>query len=490
MKTLQLNNYLRHALLAGWVMISLNGFAQNGGADFESGPLMNQARIQPVMAALDDGRAIAFGGRGFGFISLQYADIYDPATHLFTQYTMNGPRDFSSVVKMEDGKYFVIGGGMDLGVPAYSSCEIFDPADNSFTPAGSMNYARMEPSATRLSDGNIFIAGGWYDDYAASAVEVYFPDGNSFSLMGNLAVPRAHAIVLPTDDGGAIICGGWGPYGTPMITTVEYFNAEMESMEPFADEMIPEDPGWVTWNQMRPNSDYLLSNGKYILLGYRNITTPEYGLISFDPSTKEFSLLTTIDLTVANGGIFDMAIDREHGLVYLLGVVSPSDPVQLSLITADIYNEIVYYPDFLYTAAAGDYFFPTLTFLPSTGKILLTGISASPSDYFNATNKTLLLTPDINVGVEQELLVAGQVICYPNPAVNDFSLSFTDLPAGSYKIQIIDMQGSILYTAFKTAGAGGIAQWNFKEMNLPGGLYTIKIYGRSWEGTSRLVIAK
>lgn len=93
-------------------------FGQTGGALVETGPLMNRTRIVPLTATLDDGRIAIFGGREYGFVSGYYTDLYDPETNTFTEVGMSTPRDASAIAKLDDGRYLLVGGGYDWGIPA------------------------------------------------------------------------------------------------------------------------------------------------------------------------------------------------------------------------------------------------------------------------------------------------------------------------------------------------------------------------------------
>jgi hypothetical protein len=482
----------KQILLGMMMLILVPGFAQTGGAVFEVGPTMNYAKIVPMTAVLDDGRVATFGGREFNFVSGINAEFYDYETNAFTALTMGVPRDAGTIVKLANGNYLLIGGGYDWGIPAYDNNEVFNPNDNSFSSAGTMLYPRMQCGAAELSSGAVLIIGGWYNNNAATFAEKYNYNTNSYTAAGALNVPRAQAFVLPANDGGAIICGGWGSYGGSYITTVEYYNAEDNIFEIYSAELINEDPGWYLWNVNRPVSDYTLPNGKIVLLAYRNAPEIAYGVITYDPETKTFEKLQEFvlaDLALINGGFYDMAIDRENGFAYLLGLESGSDPVNVGVISMDLLNNIAYYPDDIYTLPVGDYLFPTLAFIPGNGKVLLMGVSTSPSDYFNATYKTYLFKPDYSVAITGTTVEKSKFICYPNPTGGDLNVAISINEPGPYIIQVVNMQGVIVYSEIRNENNRGLNNWQFNKLMLPQGMYMLTVKGESFEAESPLIIA-
>jgi Secretion system C-terminal sorting domain len=436
------------ALLLALLSVSLSTFAQSGGANFLAGPVMNSTRIYPTMATLPDGRVAAFGGRAVGFISSSYADFYDPTANTFTEIPMNFPHDATCVVKLFDGRYYIIGGSQSLGVaPGYSSCEIFNPATNTFTTAGSMDYARMWMSAAQLTNGHVLIAGAWYDNTAAGVGEYYDTGGHTYTLTGALNQPCADPLMLPTNDGGAMLIGGFPVFGGSDYTRVEYYNPSDNAFHAVSSEIIPADPGWLVtgWPfHNRPYSDYKMSNGKYLIGASR---TGEYAFLTFDPATKAFAKIVTSTPLMdswTNGGFYDFVLDKVNNIAYFLGVDSGYDPIRISLIATDLTTGNVYHPASTFTMPSGEYLYPTIAFMPSNGKILLEGVSSTTGDYFHATDKSYIITPQSRLEVEQANAGKLNVTCYPNPASDVLRFRFENTTAGKAEINIYDMMGRMV----------------------------------------------
>lgn len=469
-------------------------FGQTGGALVETGPLMNRTRIVPLTATLDDGRIAIFGGREYGFVSGYYTDLYDPETNTFTEVGMSTPRDASAIAKLDDGRYLLVGGGYDWGIPAYAENEIFNPQTDLFTAAGTMNYSRMQPAAAQLNDGRVLIIGGWYNDYAAAATELYDIIGNVYVAAGNLNVPRAQGLILPTNDGGAVIAGGWPAYGGSLITTTEYFDPVTNSFSVMNSELIPTEPGWTVYGNNMAVEDAKLVNGKYALLAYKSEPSLECAILYFDPETKLFEKKFSFaypKMESISGGIYNMlSINDAGNFIYLLGTKASTDPTALALIAININTEMVYIPEDNFVLPASQYLFPAMAYVPMSDKLLLMGISTTPSDYFNATNLTYLLKPDYTVGVEQIEITACQLSCFPNPTRGAFTLSLQSAIPDTYNLTITDIGGKIIFVTEIDVNGTSVQTLKFSNLGLLPGYYLINLKGNSGIVTAPLIVTE
>jgi hypothetical protein len=460
------------------IAVQLKVFGQAGGATFEEGPLMSRTKIVPLTATLSDGRVAVFGGREAGFISGYYTEFYDPETNSFTSTTMTIPRDAATVVKLNDGRYLLVGGGYDWGIPAYSENELFDPENNSFVAAGTMQNPRMQCAAVQLNNNQVLIVGAWYNSSAAIVPELYDIETNTYAITGSLFTGRAQPLVLPTSDGGAMVVGGWPSFGGTLITSVEYYDAVSGTFVVFSDEIIPGETGWTAWTPNRPIEDQKLSSGEYIFLAYRSVPEPEYAVVYFNPELKTFEKKFSFLLSesgVLNGGIFDIVLDKTNNYLYIPGITSGADPVEFGLISINLTTEMVYTPESAYVFPAGEYLFPSFSFIPATGKIMLIGISTTPSDYFNGTNQTYLLKPEYTVGVQQLNNTNATVTCYPNPSNGLLHIVMQGLEPDNYLLQIIDMQGKVVFAETIITGFEEQTVKIMQQQNLIPGIYHIMI---------------
>lgn len=491
MKTYHLNPTILALFIILIQLLTKPALAQTGGGIFEEGPLMNGTRIFPFVSVTNDQTAIVFGGREYRFVSSLFTDIYDSESNSFTEVAMNYPHDGEYVVKLSNGKYFIVGGSYDLGIPAYAHTEIFDPATNEFTVKADMLYERMQTSAAQLTDGSVLVTCAWYNDAAAAAVEIYDLESNSFSAAGSLITPRASGTLLPTNDGGAILCGGWPSFGGTLISNVEYYNPSLNAFEPYSVEPIEDDPGWLILPVYKPYSDLQLNDGSYILFGYRPGEVTEYGLIKFNPETKVFSLVTSFPLNSisTDGGFYDIVVNKNANLVYLLGAKAETYPNQIGLVTVDLNEDVTYYPDEFYTLNTNEYLYPSMIYVPDAGKILLVGISTETGSYFYATDKTFLITPQFNSAVQDQPVTYGEMKISPNPAKDEINIELNLTEPDNYSIALIDLSGRVVFSEMISEGRTGNISRSFELPELPSGLYQVAIHGGTQWFTGSIVIS-
>ncbi len=87
---------------------------------------------------------------------------------------------------------------------AYASTELYDPATNAWSSAGSLNTARHNHTATLLSSGKVLVTAG---SNVASA-EVYDPATNAWSSAGSLATALVYHTATLLPSGQVLVAGG------------------------------------------------------------------------------------------------------------------------------------------------------------------------------------------------------------------------------------------------------------------------------------------
>lgn len=482
------------ALMVSAGLSTSNLSAQTGGAIFTPGPTMMKAKIFPTSTLLDNGNVISFSGREYNFVSCQYSDLYSTAGNVFTETQMNFPHDASATAKLSDGRYYLLGGGENLGIaPGYATTEMYDQGTGTFTAKANMTMSRMQHAAVQLVNGKVLVVGAWYNNPGAQYGELYDTTTNSFTPAGALNDPRAQPVVFPTTDGGAIVTGGWPSYGGAVKTTVEYYSAATNSFTTQSAELIPADPGWVPMMSFtRLVSDSKMSNGKYLMMANRNITTPEYAILEFDPATKLFTKLTTsspLRDSLTDGGFADFVLNKNDNMAYLIGFDSGYDPQRVCVVTVNLATGDVYHPTTTYTLPSAEYFYAAYTYIPSIGKILVMGINGGNTSYFTGTNKTYLLTPQITVGTTNLTRNNLDVRCYPNPAFDKLNVSFNSLSADNYTVELSDMLGRTCLRESKKASIGE-QKWSLNTATLNPGMYVLSIQSGEKRHIQNLLINK
>jgi hypothetical protein len=131
-----------------------------------------------------------------------------------------------TVTLLANGEVLIVGGG-DSHASATNLAEIYNPATDAFTPAGSglMPIERTYHTATLLKDGRVLIAGGMNRmGKALDSAILFDPKSGKFIPTGAMAEPRYNAAAVQLPDGRIIISGG---ASTPAV----YAGANQEKQE-------------------------------------------------------------------------------------------------------------------------------------------------------------------------------------------------------------------------------------------------------------------
>ena len=167
---------------------------------------------------LDDGKVLLAGGGNFvstgpGTDVLTSAELYDPANGVLTA---TGPAlqgvTAPTAVRLLDGRVLLAGGKLyNQGGAPTAAAEIYDPASGTFSFTGSMTSPRYGHSATLLADGDVLIVGGSASNVTGmplATVELYNPAGETFSAVGNMNTAHANHSAILLADGEVLIAGG------------------------------------------------------------------------------------------------------------------------------------------------------------------------------------------------------------------------------------------------------------------------------------------
>jgi hypothetical protein len=170
-----------------------------------------------------DGRVLVAGGigwTGYPEARLASAELYDPATGVFTPTgKMSVPRDGFTATVLSDGHVLMAGGysrATGQGDPDYlAGTDIFDPASGTFAPGPTMTAVRSGQSATLLPSGRVLVIGGetccLYDagpTHLLSTTEFYDPATGSFRSTGIEPLTRTMPFVIALSDGSLLLLGG------------------------------------------------------------------------------------------------------------------------------------------------------------------------------------------------------------------------------------------------------------------------------------------
>ena len=173
---------------------------------------MTTARESHTATLLNDGKVLIAGGhqgRRSAITIYTSAEIYNPANGSFTAAgNLTVKRHKHDATRLADGRVLIVGGSDERdGDGAYRNAEVFNPTNGSFTSVkNNMNTARykLQGTAILLKNGKVLIAGG------ANRAEVFDPTTNSFSFAdGDMGTKRLFATATLLKNGQVLITGGY-----------------------------------------------------------------------------------------------------------------------------------------------------------------------------------------------------------------------------------------------------------------------------------------
>ena len=188
------------------------------------GPLSN-TRTGHEANLLEDGRVLVTGGgrtttAGSG-VALDSAEIFAPTTSTFTPLTatMSSTRVGHSATLLRSGRVLIAGGIIGASLAA----EVFDPATESFTTVGQLNYGRSSHTATLLPDGRVLLAGGFVaiGPVTTATAEIYDPASAQFTMAGDMGATRQQFTSTLLPSGLVLAAGGYG--GVDYLATAELY---------------------------------------------------------------------------------------------------------------------------------------------------------------------------------------------------------------------------------------------------------------------------
>jgi hypothetical protein len=471
------------------LFVQLNIFPQ--GVTYSQGPNLFDARVGDNGILLSDGRALILGGHGTGFVKLNTAEIWDPSTNGFTKFTMNDFRDYCAVVKMQNNRYLLAGGmSSDLGVGQLISMEIFNPANNSFTPAANMTKVRTWSRGAQLTGGKVLLVGCWYDNAGGIAGDLYDPVADSCVATGDMTVPRSNSFVLPMNDGSALVFGGNSPYGAPNYEQIDLYNPSANSFSLFQNKLLPMDTLWFPIYSLSDIVEsYKMANGKFIMLAGKSVIDRYYyKLFTVDPDTKNIdTFAVTPPLPYYDGKSGDSTyylspvLDKTNNRLYLISIKAADVGLAFKVSTIDLATHQLFTSTGL--SSVPYLFYDTPRLLLNDGRLFIAG--GSISNNFDPVNSSFFLTLQPTDVTDVGTVPANYALLqnYPNPFNPSTIIKYSLAHENNVKLLIFNSLGQLVKVLINSPQSAGIHEVNFSASGLSSGVYFYTLNVGSSEGT-------
>jgi N-acetylneuraminic acid mutarotase len=246
----------------------------DGNSGWSSAGSLASGRASHTATLLPNGRVLVVGGETnptSGQNSLARAEIYDLGTNRWIDAgSLSQGRRNHTATPLANGQVLVVGGELGRGGSATTAttatAELYDAGSNSWRSLASPTTSRSQHTATLLPDGRVLIVGGISvsaDGTPAQSVataEIYDPATNSWSSAGSLNLARSGHTATLLPDGRVLVVGGeLRSSGGPSDLT-----ASTEIFDPKTGNWSPTGP--LTTGR-EGHTATLLSSGQVLVVG-------------------------------------------------------------------------------------------------------------------------------------------------------------------------------------------------------------------------------
>jgi hypothetical protein len=208
---------------------------------------------------------------------------------------------------LADGKVLIAGGfGLTAGADGFltrlNNAEIFDPATGTFSATGSMIQARWRHTATLLSDGQVLIAGGYFDAICTTAsAELFDPATGTFSSTGLMLTERVRHTATLLNSGEVLMVGGSNGCAPDSSDDPPWDPLFVESYKPGPGNFLA---GSDMSTTRIGHAAIRLVDGKVLILGgipavqnlHEQPPNPSYAEV-YDPATRALSPVASLTIS-------------------------------------------------------------------------------------------------------------------------------------------------------------------------------------------------
>ncbi len=211
---------------AGNQLASAEVFDPATGAFTALASTLAEARESATATALPNGDVLVTGGAGPGAATIASAELFQAGAFGTRSFPMRSARTRHTATLLPSGEV-LLSGGFD-GFNPLGTAELYTGGStaSSFTPtSGSLATAREQHTATLLAGGKVLLAGGAAGATPISGAELFDPATQTFVPAGSLGAGRFGAGAALLQTGRVLIVGGTGADAAP-LSSAELFQAQ------------------------------------------------------------------------------------------------------------------------------------------------------------------------------------------------------------------------------------------------------------------------
>jgi hypothetical protein len=272
-----------------------------GSSAFSSAGNMTTDRYGHTMTLLANGRVLIAGGESCSSSTscsaLNTAELYDPIAGTFTPTgSLNSARFNASAAVLSAGQVLIAGGFNGSTYPA--TAELYDPVAGTFGVTRSLNIPRANATASWLENSGdiVLIAGGstCSSPGCPTASAEYYQNGYFYSL-GHMTVSRLNQTATLLTNGQLFLAGGFDSCASSCVSdaTSELYNPQTFS---FA-------PSQALTTGRSGHTATLLTDGSVLLVGGINNGVTLASTDSYQPSNLTLPQLASITITPSSSPV-------------------------------------------------------------------------------------------------------------------------------------------------------------------------------------------
>jgi N-acetylneuraminic acid mutarotase len=182
---------------------------------------LNVTRNYISATLLNDGEVLVAGGENTVALA---AELYNPATGTWRLTgALHETHVFYTATLLQNGMVLIAAGSDSIpGGTKLNSAEVYDPASELWTQTGNLSFARYHHTATLLPNGLVLVAGGEGDGaIKLTSAELYDPASGTWSDTGSLNIGRYYHAATLLANGMVLVEGG---SASPPETTAELYD--------------------------------------------------------------------------------------------------------------------------------------------------------------------------------------------------------------------------------------------------------------------------